>query len=619
MTLLSRLRALLSRLLFWHGSGRITSAEFTPEPAHDHTLVLSARPRPTMPKWRQWRYVARVLNLKERRLLALMSALFLMAAAAALWLVVQTRMVAVPATGGRVVEAIVGAPKYPHPFYASTNDPDQDLVALVYAGLFRRVGGSTVEPDLAERYAWSEGGKRLTVTLRENARFHDGVPVTADDVLFTLAAAKDPAWKSPFVNALRTMTMERVDDRTVALTFDRADTGILDTLTLGILPAHIWQDIQPGAAHLADGMVRPVGAGPFRVRSFLKDGRGNILAYTLERFTQYHGLPPFLDQIELRFFPSRVEAEEALRNGRVDSLAFVAGPSIEGLTKHKRLDASILELPQETIAFLNVNDSLLKDTKVRQALSLVMERDEIVTAQAGIASPVNGPFPFSPEADAAGSAAASSTPEERLEKARALLTEAGWKKEEGRELRVQSSGATSTDDTPELTLTITVPDVPDLVAVAEALARRWSLLSAKVALQVETAEPLARRVTADRNAQILVWNVLLSPSQDQYPVWWSGEATGRGLNLSNLSDRNVDDAIEGIRAATTTNALEQARATFTQTVLARFPAVFLTRPGYGYVHNVRLKGMTDRLQLGRPSDRFNDIANWYVKTAWKWR
>ncbi len=613
MTLPARLRALLQRIFFWHGQGHAASSEFVPEPAHDHALVLAARPQPAVPKWRQLRYVTRVLNLKERRLLVAMAAIFAVAVVSTIWLLVQTRMVATPAPGGRIVEAIIGAPKYPHPFYASTNDPDQDLVTLVYAGLFRRVGGSNVEPDLAERFEWSDGGKKLTVTLREDARFHDGAPLTTDDVLFTLAAAKDPAWRSPFVNALRTMTMERVDDRTLTLTFDRADTGILDTLTLGILPAHIWQDILPGSAHLADANTRPIGAGPFRVRSFLKDGRGTILAYTLERNTQYHGLKAYLDQIELRFFPSRAEAEEALRSGQVDTLAFVPGPSIEDLTKHKRLDASVLELPQETIAFLNVNDPLLKEPKIRQALTLVTERDEIVTAQAGISSPVNGPFPF------LAFSAPSSTPEERLEHARGLLESAGWKKVEGREVRVRSSSSTSTADLPELTFTITVPDVPDLVAVSETLKRRWGLLSANVNLQVEPAEPLARRVTADRNAQILVWNVLLSPSQDQYPVWWSGEATGRGLNLSNLADRNVDDAIEAIRAATTTEMLETARAAFTQTVLARFPAVFLTRPGYGYVHNTRLKGMTDRLQLGRPSDRFNDIVHWYVNTARKWK
>jgi peptide/nickel transport system substrate-binding protein len=528
--------------------------------------------------------------------------------------------VQVPAPGGRVVEAILGAPKYPHPFYAATNDPDQDLVALVYSGLFRRVDGSRVEPDLVERFEWSADGKKLTLVLRDDARFHDGQPVTADDALFTMNAAKDAAWKSPYVNMLRGITPERVDDRTLTLTLERANASLLDTLTFGILPAHVWQDIPPSSAHLADANVRPIGAGPFRVRSFIRDARGAIAAYTLERNDRYYGTKPLLDQLELRFFPDRASAEEALRGGQVDALAFVPGGSIDALTEHGRLRRSTIELPQETIAFFNVQDTVLKDIRIRQALSLAVERADILAAEAGIASAVYGPFPFD-QAEAP-----TSTPEARLDQARGLLDAAGWVKpsDDPEGLRIKKGSATSTKagtatSTSQLTVTVTVPDEPELVAVAGALARHWSLLGIRVEVRPEPAEELARRLMSARNAQIVLWNVLLSPSQDPFPVWWSGEATGRGLNISNLSDRTVDDAIEALHAATTTEGIVNARAAFTKAVLARAPAVFLTRPGYGYVHDVRLRGMSERLQLGKPSDRWNDAIHWYVKTSWRWK
>jgi peptide/nickel transport system substrate-binding protein len=621
-SLLQRFRAFLSKLFFWHGDGA-RSKEFIPEPAHDHALVLAVSDTPRVPRWRQLRYAARVLSGGERRVVLAMAILLCVAIAATFWFFLRGRLIPVPAAGGRIVEAIVGAPKYPHPFYAATNDPDQDLVTLVYSGLFRRVDGSRVEPDLVERFEWTTDGKKLTLVLRTDARFHDGTPVTADDVVFTLMAAKDPAWKSPFVNALRGMTIEHVDDRTVALTLTNADATLLDTLTLGILPAHVWQDIPPGSAHLADANVRPIGSGPFRVRSFVRDARGSIAAYTLERNDRYYGAKPLVDQLELRFFPDRATAEEALRGGQVDALAFVPGPEIDALTKHGRLLASILELPQETIVFFNVQDSLLKDIRIRQALALSVERSDVLEVEAGIASPVFGPFPF------ISTGAPTSTPEERLDQARALLNAAGWIMPADGNLRVKKTAATSTRSgaaatstpaaAPELTLTLTVPDVPDLIAVADALARRWSLLGVRAEVRAEPAEELARRVVTARDAQILVWNVLLSPSQDPFPIWWSGEATGRGLNLSNLADRMVDDAIETLHAATTTEGLSAARDLFTKAVLARTPAVFLTRPGYGYVHDVRLHGMDERLQLGKPSDRWNDAINWYVKTAWKWK
>lgn len=615
LAFLQRLRVLFKRIFFWHEGNTRTNEQIHAH-THDHALVVGVTKPKTVPKWRQLRYAARVFNRKEKRMVAIAALLFIVTGSAAATLLFGTHVETVPAVGGRVIEAVVGAPKYPHPFYASTNDPDQDLTALVYAGLFRRTDGSRVAPDLVERYEWTEDGTRLTLALREDARFHDGVPVTAADVAFTIAAAKDVSWKSNLQNALRGVSIESAVAREIVLTLDRADTGLLDTLTFGILPAHIWQDIPPGSAHLADANIKPIGAGPFRVRSFIRDTRGAIVAYTLERNSQYHGLKPYIQFLELRFFPDHVLAEEALRAGQVDALAFVPGPSVEDLAKHDRLDASIMELPQETIAFFNVNDDTLKDLKVRQALMLAVEREEVVAAQAGIASPVYGPFPF------VAQSAPSSTAEERMDDARALLTEAGWRYPSANEADAAREGirikANSSSTTP-LALTLTVPDVPDLVAVADVLKRRWALLGAEISVHIENPEVLARAITTNRDAQILLWNVLLTSAQDQYPIWWSGEATGRGLNLSNLSDRDVDDAIEGIRLATTTQALAAARQTFTDAVLARAPAAFLTRPGYGYVHTTRIQGLPERMQLGAPSDRFATISDWYVKTGWRWK
>lgn len=651
-TLLQKLRDLLQRVFFWHESGpaareRRGSAEIAPRQEHDHALVLSVT-RPTqVPRWRQLRYLGRLLPSSERRAALAAAAILAAALLLAVWSVARERLLVAPAAGGMVVEAIVGAPKYPNPLYAATNDPDADIVALVYAGLFRRVDGSTVVPDLVERFEWSADGKRLTLTLRGDARFHDGVPLTSDDVVFTLNAAKDPGWRSTYVSALRGLSFERVDDKTVVVSLERPDVTLLDTLTLGILPEHIWQDVAPATAPLADANTRPVGAGAFRVRSFRRDSKGAILAYTLERNNRYHGLKPFLKQLELRFFPDRDQAEDALRGGQIDALAFVPAPSLGRLTKNERLVSSTLELPQETIAFLNVNDQMLKDARVRQALILTVERRDVVNAQADLAAPVSGPFPFAPFV------APTSTPEERLDQARALLAQAGWVKPENGDIRVKvappkpkttdkrktksskkqlpppatpSNGVAAapapviaTATSTLLTLTIEVPDVPDLVAVAGVLKRRWSLLGAKVEVKVEDPAELARRATTERNAQILLWNVLLAPSQDLYPVWWSGETSGRGLNLSNLMDRNVDDAIEAARTATATAGLMRARERLSEAIQARAPAAFLTRPAYGYVHAARLRGMATRPQLGRPSDRFNDVANWYVKTGWRWK
>lgn len=607
------LRALLQRIFFWHGHGT-PSTEFTPPETHDHALVLNVTESNKVPRWKQLRYSGLVFNIKEQRLLISAVFVFLLAVLASTWFLIKDDLIRVPAEGGKIIEALVGYPKYINPLYAKTNDPDADIAALVFSGLFRRTETNELEPDLAEKYEWSQDGKTLTITLREGLTFHDGMPVTSEDVLFTLRAAKNPAWRSTYISPLRDATFDRTDEKTIIISLKEPDIYILDALTIGILPAHIWQDVPATNALLADANIRPIGTGPFRVRSFRRNASGAILAYTLERFDGYHGIKPYLDQIEFRFFADHQSAEEALRGGQVNLLAFVSNQNIAKLTKNEQLHFSALELPQITVAFFRVDNDLLKESKIRQALELAVDRQAIIDAQAGIAHAIFGPYPF---VETTTENATSS--EDQLTQARKLLDEAGWTRPENGEVRQKKTSTSSTTPT-DLVLTITVPDVDDLKNVADVLARQWSLLGARVEVKTEAMETLLGDIEKTRNdSQILLWNILLSSTQDQYPIWWSGEATGNGLNFSNLKDKGVDDAIKAIRGTTSTEALVAARTRVSDAIIARHPAVFLTRPAFGYVYAKKIQGFSDSIQISTPSDRFTNVSNWYVKTAWRWK
>jgi peptide/nickel transport system substrate-binding protein len=608
--LIAKFRQLLQRVFFWHE--RRQSSEFTPSQAHDHALVLQVTESKKLPRWKQLRYAGLVLNFKERRVVFLTLTILVLGVIAIAWSVIDERMVRVPVVGGKITEAIVGSPKAINPLYAPSNDPDADMSALVYSGLFRRNGWSSVEPDLAERYEWSEDGKRLTITLRDGVYFHDGVLLTADDIVFTLNSAKNSDWHSHYASALRGAVIEKQDDRTIIITLAEADASILNTLTIGILPIHLWQDISPSNALLADASIRPVGTGPYRIRSFRQNSNGAVLAYTLERYDQYHGIKPYIDQIEFRFYPDHQSAEDALHGGQVDSLAFVSGQKVAKMTGDQ-LKSSSIELPQLTMAFLNVNDPILKDVRIREALELVVDRTAIAEAQAKLAVPIYGPYPYIEQASS------SSSTEENLATARALLDASGWKMTEGQDVRTKNKNASSTTDADRLEFSITVPNVDDLIGVATALQRQWSVLGVKVELNVQTSESLIASIEKTKQSSVIVWNVLLGPTQDLYPIWWSGETDGNGLNLSGLKDKDVDSAIKAVRVATTTQAISEAHAKLSTAIISRHPAIFLTRPSYGYMHSNRIHGMMDRFQIGLPSDRFSDISNWYVKKGWRWK
>ena len=605
---LEKLRTVLRRIFFWHQE--TPSAEFTPPMSHDHALVLQVTESKALPRWKQMRYAGLVLNWRERRTLIITIALFLIACGGIALAALHDHVVRVAAPGGKIVEAVVGSPKAINPLYAPTNDPDADLSALIFSGLFHRANGTDIVPDLAEGYEWSPDGKKLTITIRGDALFQDGTPLSADDVFFTLRAAKNPAWHSPYAPALQNVDIEEPDAHTIQLTLASPNINILDTLTIGILPAHIWSDVEPQNALLADANSSPVGSGPFSMRSIRRNANGNIVSYTLDRFSNYYGVQPFLNQIEIRFFPDRGTAEDALRGGQADQLAFESGAQADKLTKSSQLRMTSLELPQLTMALLNTNDPLLKDIAVRRALALAVNRDDIVNAQSGHAHPATSPYPFIEP-----TRSASST-EESLDAARALLQNDGWKASDNGGIRMRKTATSSTQGEP-LALQIAVPDVPELTSVADALKRQWSLIGADVIIHTQRPDDMIAHLSDLHNAQIVVWNVLLPSTQDISPIWLSAAATDSGLNLSNLKNRDVDSALQAIPSATSIDALAKARTAVANAILAQTPAVFLTRPSYEYVRSSRIMGATDDLRIATPSDRFFDVQKWYVNTAWR--
>lgn len=98
-------------------------------------------------------------------------------------------LVEVPARGGSFSEGIVGSPRFINPLLATT-DADRDLTQLIYSGLMKPATDGTLVPDLAKSFSVSEDGLVYRFTLRDDIFFHNGKPVTVDDVMFTVAVTQ---------------------------------------------------------------------------------------------------------------------------------------------------------------------------------------------------------------------------------------------------------------------------------------------------------------------------------------------------------------------------------------------------------------------------------------------
>lgn len=622
-----RLRGTIRRIFFWLPSNN-AEVEQAPEAAHDHALVLSVTTPAPVPRWRQLRYLFRVLSLPERRLFIIACLVCVASLLVAGGLVVQSRLVIVPTIGGIFTEALIGQPKFINPLdVAPNNDIDQDLVHLVYSGLFRFSELKAV-PDIAESYEWSDDRKILTVHLRKDARFHDGQPVTPEDVRFTIESIQQPERKSTLLKNFQNITIAIVDDSTVTFTLTRPDPFFLNTLTVGILPAHAWQNISLENARLSDLNIKPIGSGPYRVKSFSRDTFGNIHSYTLEQYDQYYGDKPYLKTISFQFFASQQEALDAFKGDLVDAIAFTSKADSQTGLNSSRFHTVTLDLPEETLAFLNLKDKTLSDPNVRRALSITVQREDLVTAISGQGTVINSPFPFG---------ASSSTID--LDTARQLLTDAGWVLPQNSNIRIWSPAPApstnkkkkttaeaeipvnttpiATSSSTELTLTISVPADPDLQTIAEVLKRQWSVIGARVNIESLSKDELMRKATHERKTQITLLNVYIGPSQNLFPFWSSSQAIDRGLNVSGYVDRPTDDALDAINIATSDDAVQTARATAESHIQQASPALFLYRPNHRYLINSHITVPDEHLTIATPADRFAGLFTWYRSTGWR--
>lgn len=565
-----------------------------------------------LPTRAQFKHIGTTLAPRERQIVRIAA---IAAGLSAVWLIAVfliTHIDRAPARGGEYSEAIVGAPTYVNPLYAPLNDADADLVRLIFSGLMRRTPEGTMVGDLGDSLEASDDGKTYTARLRTDRFFHDGKPVTVDDVLFTMNAIKNPEYRSALHASFRSVAIEAADEHTVKFTLQEPFAAFPELLTVGILPAHLWADVPPSGATLAEWNVKPIGAGPYKFHSFVRDRLGNIKSYTLARATD----GSYLDRVILRFHPSPETARAALQSRSVDGVAFVPSGSIP--KNRKKVEAVPLRLPQLTAVFFNQRkNAALADANIRRALTIATDRVAVMNAALPEGAELaDGPIP----ADAIPSVDRPTPPAFDQAFARELLDKAGWKLSAEGSVREKVTrdrrGRVTASST--LSVALTTVDREEHRAAAEKVAEAWRAIGVGVEITFVPAKEIQKTVIRPREYEALLYGLVYGPDTDPFPFWHSSQAAESGSNLANYTNRNADDLLVAARR-TTDAALRAAKLNdFQKLVVAEFPAIFLYRPDYRYVISTAIKGITVG-RVGTPADRFAGITDWYRRTKPTWK
>lgn len=507
-----------------------------------------------------------------------------------------------PAPGGRYVEGVAGSPAKINPLFANFNQVDADLSSLVFAGLVRLGPNGSIQPDMAELPTVAPDGRTYVFRLREHLTWQDGKPITSRDVIFTVRMIQSQNFNGnpQLVELFRGVAVGAFGDEVVVMTLPEPYAPFLARgAVIGILPEHLLGHLDAGQLGDAAFNQAPVGSGPFRLDQLTPDSA------LLSRFDRYFLGSPFLDQIEVRFYPDDAALLAALTSRDIEGALF--RPGLDKRAMHAIDDESDLvrrSLHGTTYSVVHLSRLVppFRDDRVRRALQHGLDRGALIDIVLdGQAVLLNSPivpdlwsYAGSPDAYVHDKALAET-----------LLDQAGWKLERG--VRKDVDGM-------PLSFHLEASDDPVQVAVAQEIAAQWNRLGAQVDVAVSGASQFVEGVLLPRRFAAALVSIDLGPDPDPYPFWHSAQASGQGRNLAGFADETVDQLLENARQTTSAGERAAAYRQFQQVFAQLDPAILLHSPSYQYVVDSDVKGMSPGL-LFAPSSRFRDVQRWYIETT----
>ncbi len=452
------------------------------------------------------------------------------------------------------------------------------LRELIYDGLVRIQPDYSPAPGLAQ--SWENPDDTTWVfNLRPDVTFHDGSPFTAEDVKFTFDTILDESFAAPSRNFYAPITaIEVIDPLTVQFTLDQPYAPFISYMNMPIVPKAV---VEADAAAFA---TRPVGTGPFKLVQWT---RGDSII--LEANPDYWGGAPILDGVELRVVPDNSARVVALESGDLD---FVQSPiSPQDVKRMEQAEGFVVNrVPAAGYTYINLNcaDPAISDVRVRQALSHLVNRQEILdTIYSGVGQLSRGPIPPGMWAFTEDLPEYAFDPEA----ARALLDEAGW--------TLGDDGMRSKDGETLSIVVSTHSEDPDRRQVAEVL---QAVLAAEgidsTTSVVEWPTFLADTQAGNHQMAIVGWLNLNNPDQAFFRQFTAEGAANYGQCI----DEELDALIKEARATLDQEAAKELYRQAATLVVENAFYIFLQYQEYISIHRDDLQGF-----VVNPVQNFNSM------------
>ena len=507
-----------------------------------------------------------------------------------------------PSYGGTFIEALVGQPQYINPLLASSNDTDRDISALIFSSLMKYSENGDLEFDLAEDFTTQNFGKTYRFYLRKNVLWHDGEPFTADDVVYTIEAVQNPLYRSALSINWQGVTVSKIDDFTVEFNLKNVYAPFISNTTLQILPEHIWKQIDPTDFRESVAEQTPIGTGPYKFEQSKTSSTGEVSELSLSVNQNWYHRKAFIKSVIFKFYKTEEEAKNAFKRSRVDAFAFLSADIDTEIVEKENTTIIQPDIPRYFALFFNQDQTqILKEAPVRQALAHSIDKASIINgALSGNGEILNSPIPshlIEPRNDMAIYDFDTVLAEQ-------LLDENNISDSDGDGVREFNGESIS--------LTITTPDLPELVRVANEIKTSWEKLQVPSIVRKISTNEIISSAIRPRDYEVLLFGQVLGHEPDPFSFWHSSQIKDPGLNLALYQNPQVDALLEEARQTLDQDIRESKYQEFSNVLMSDIPAVFLYTPVFTYAVNGDVKGIS-ATNINVPTERFAGISEWHLR------
>jgi len=341
-----------------------------------------------LPKFSQWKQIFKILKGAERKIFIVLLVLALGSAAyLAIDLYVKNTK-QVPASGGSYTEGIVGQPRFINPIYGETNDIDRALIDLVYSSLMTYDKDAKIVKDLVQDYQISDNGKVYSFQLKDNLYWQDGMPLTADDVVYTIKTIQNSDYKSPLRASWLDVDVEKTSDKSFTLSLRAPYNSFLESCTVKIMPQHIWKNVLPENFALSSYNLQPIGSGPYMIESLEQTKTSFIKTLSLKANHRYYDKVPYISNISFQFFDNKDDLIKAANQKIIDGFSLASLDNNElaaekevrqGWSKNEKFSFYSFSLPRYFAVFFNTQKArIFSDNNISKALNYSVDKKELV-------------------------------------------------------------------------------------------------------------------------------------------------------------------------------------------------------------------------------------------------